>query len=142
MGDSGSLFLGYMLAVLSIEGATKSAAVVATIVPVLVLGVPIFDTVFAIFRRIINKRPIMEADKGHLHHRIMATGFGQRRAVLTLYGISGTMGVAAVLLSRNLFVESVALMIIAVMLIYIFLTEADTTQVDTAEREQEHEENK
>lgn len=124
MGDSGSLFLGFMLAALSIEGATKSAAIVATIVPVLVLGVPIFDTAFAILRRILNRKPIMEADKGHLHHRIMAAGFGQARAVLMLYGISGTMGVAAILLSRGLLVESIALLGIAVMLIYVFLSDA------------------
>ena len=122
MGDGGSLFLGFMLAVLSIEGATKSATVVATIAPVLVLGVPIFDTAFAILRRMVNKRPIMEADKGHLHHRIMAAGFGQGRAVLLLYGISGAMGVAAVLFTRNLFVESFALLAIAAVLIYVLLT--------------------
>ena len=122
MGDGGSLFLGFMLAVLSIEGATKSAAVVATIVPVFVLGLPIFDTAYAILRRILNKKPIMEADKGHLHHRIMAAGFGQNRAVLMLYGISGAMGVAAILLSRRLFIESFALIGIAATLIYIFLT--------------------
>jgi len=125
MGDSGSLFLGFMLAVLAIEGATKSATVVAMMAPVLVLGVPIFDTAFAILRRLINRRPIMEADKGHLHHRIMEVGFGQRRAVLMLYGISATMGVAAVLLTRSLFIESIALLAIAIMLIYIFL--ADTS---------------
>ncbi|MCL2437158.1 MAG: undecaprenyl/decaprenyl-phosphate alpha-N-acetylglucosaminyl 1-phosphate transferase [Clostridiales bacterium] len=130
MGDSGSLFLGFMLAVLSIEGATKSATVVASIAPMLVLGVPVFDTAFAIFRRLINKRPIMEADKGHLHHRIMAVGFGQRRAVLMLYGISATMGVAAVLLTRDLFMESIALLAIAGMLIYIFLTDAGSMKLN------------
>jgi len=129
MGDGGSLFLGFMLAVLSIEGATKGATVVATIVPVLVLGVPIFDTAFAILRRVINRRPIMEADKGHLHHRIMASGFGQKRAVLMLYGISGTMGVAAVLLSRDLYVETLALLGIAITLIYIFLIDSNSLQL-------------
>lgn len=124
MGDSGSLFLGFMLAALSIEGATKSATIVATIVPALVLGVPIFDTAFAILRRMVNKKPIMEADKGHLHHRIMAAGFGQARAVLMLYGISGTMGVAAILLGRGLLVESFALFGIAALLIYVFLSDA------------------
>lgn len=64
----------------------------ATVVPVLVLGLPIFDTAFAILRRLVNKRPIMEADKGHLHHRIMAVGLGQERTVLTLYGISDCYG--------------------------------------------------
>ena len=126
MGDGGALFLGFMLSVLSIEGATKSATIVAMIAPVLVLGLPIFDTAFAILRRMINKRPIMEPDKGHLHHRIMAAGFGQRRAVLMLYGISGVMGVAAVLLSRDLFIESLALLVIAGALIYVFLSDSDS----------------
>ncbi|MCI8631695.1 MAG: undecaprenyl/decaprenyl-phosphate alpha-N-acetylglucosaminyl 1-phosphate transferase, partial [Firmicutes bacterium] len=129
MGDGGSLFLGYMLATLSIIGPMKGATVLAMIGPVLVLGVPIFDTGFAILRRIANHRPIMEADKGHLHHRLMAAGLGQRRTVLTLYGISGVMGVAAVLFSRDLFVEMLGLVAIASMFIYIFLTDANHWKV-------------
>ncbi|WP_324825507.1 MraY family glycosyltransferase [Sinanaerobacter sp. ZZT-01] len=124
MGDAGSLFLGFMLAAVSIIGPVKGATILATVVPVLVLGVPIFDTAFAIFRRIINKRPIMEADKGHLHHRLMAAGMGQRRSVLTLYGISAIMSVAAILFSRDLFLESAGLFLIAGNFIYIFLTDA------------------
>lgn len=123
MGDGGSLFLGFMIAGLSVIGPLKSATIVATIVPVLVLGLPIFDTAFAILRRLANKRPIMEADKGHLHHRIMAVGFGQKRTVLMLYGISGVMGVAAILMSRDLFIESFFLVIIAATFIYVFLTD-------------------
>ncbi|MBE6030304.1 MAG: undecaprenyl/decaprenyl-phosphate alpha-N-acetylglucosaminyl 1-phosphate transferase [Clostridiales bacterium] len=125
MGDGGSLFLGFMLATNSIVGPVKSATVMALIGPVLVLGVPIFDTAFAILRRLINKRPIMEADKGHLHHRLMQAGLGQRRSVLTLYGIGGVMGVAAVLFSRNLYVETLGLVGVAAMYIYVFLTEAN-----------------
>ena len=125
MGDGGSLYLGFMLATMSIIGPVKSATIVAVIIPVLVLGVPIFDTAFAIFRRIVNRRPIMEADKGHLHHRLMKLGYGQRRATLMLYGVSGIMGVAAVTFSRDLFVETAGLFAIAFMLIYIFLTDAN-----------------
>lgn len=125
MGDGGSLFLGYMLATLSIVGPMKSATVLAMIGPCLVLGVPIFDTCFAIIRRVVNRRPIMEADKGHLHHRLMAAGMGQRRTVLTIYGIGAVMGVAAVLFSRDLFVETAGLVAIAAMYIYIFLTDAN-----------------
>jgi len=127
MGDGGALFLGFMLAGLSVMNPMKSATMLATVVPVLVLGLPIFDTTFAILRRLVNKRPIMEADKGHLHHRIMAAGLGQRRTVLTLYGISGTMGVAAILLSRDLFIESGLLIIIAATFIYVFLTDPNST---------------
>jgi UDP-GlcNAc:undecaprenyl-phosphate GlcNAc-1-phosphate transferase len=127
MGDGGALFLGFMLAGLSVMSPMKSATMLATVVPVLVLGLPIFDTAFAILRRVINKRPIMEADKGHLHHRIMAAGLGQRRTVLTLYGISGVMGVAAILISRDLLIESGLLIIIAATFIYVFLTDPNST---------------
>ncbi len=124
MGDGGSLYLGFMLSTLSILGPIKSATIVAVIIPVLVLGLPIFDTAFAIFRRVVNKRPIMEADKGHLHHRLMSLGYGQRRATLMLYCVSGIMGVAAVTYSRGLWVETIGLFAISFLMIYIFLTDA------------------
>ena len=127
MGDGGSLYLGFMLATLSVLGTVKSATLVTMKIPVLVLGVPIFDTFFAIFRRFVNKRPIMEADKGHLHHRLMKLGYGQRRATLMLYGITAIMGVAAVLFSRGLYVETLGLTAITFMYIYIFLTDAQHT---------------
>lgn len=125
MGDGGSLFLGFMLSTLSISGTVKSATFVAVIIPVLVLGFPIFDTMFAIFRRAINRKPIMEADKGHLHHRLMRLGYGQRRATLMLYCVSGIMGVAAVTFSRDLYVETLGLFSITALMIYIFLTDAN-----------------
>lgn len=125
MGDGGSLYLGFMLATLSILGPVKSATIVAVIIPVLVLGLPIFDTAFAIFRRMVNKRPIMEADKGHLHHRLMSLGYGQRRATLMLYCVSGIMGVAAVTYSRGLWMETIGLFAISFLMIYIFLTDAN-----------------
>jgi len=124
MGDGGSLFLGFMLATVSTVTPLKGSTLLAVCIPVLVLGVPIFDTAFAIFRRLVNHRPIMEADKGHLHHRLMAEGFGQRRAVLAIYGISAIMGLAAVMFSRDLFIEAIGLCAIALMYIYIFLTDA------------------
>lgn len=123
MGDGGSLFLGFMLSALSIVGLTKGAAAIAFTVPIFVLGLPIFDTAFAIFRRMVNHRPIMEADRGHLHHRLMNLGYGQRRATLMLYGVSAIVGVAAVMFSRNLNVEGMGLVAVALMQIYIFLTD-------------------
>lgn len=123
MGDGGSLFLGFMIAALSVVGPLKRSTVIAVVVPVIVLGIPIFDTFFAIFRRIVNRRPIMEADKGHLHHRLMALGYGQRRAVLMLYGISAIMGMAAVLISRELYKDAFVLMGIALIYLYVFLTD-------------------
>lgn len=127
MGDGGSLYLGFMLGTLSILGTVKSATLITVIIPVLVLGVPIFDTMFAIFRRFVNKKPIMEADKGHLHHRLMSLGYGQRRATLMLYGISAIMGIAAVTYSRGLIVETLGLAAITLMYIYVFLTDINNS---------------
>lgn len=123
MGDSGSLFLGFMIASLSVVGPLKKSTFIAVVIPVLVLGVPIFDTFFAILRRAVNKRPIMEADRGHLHHHLMASGYGQRRAVLMLYGISAIMGMAAVLISRELYKDAFVLIGIAAVYLYVFLTD-------------------
>ncbi len=140
MGDGGSLYLGFMLSSLSVLGTVKSATLFAVIIPVLVLGVPIFDTFFAIIRRWINKRPIMEADRGHLHHRLMNLGYGQRRATLMLYGMTGIMGVAAVLFSRDLYVECAGLAAITLMYIYIFLTDAQHTVPKIKEAQEEKKE--
>ena len=129
MGDAGSLFLGFMLAAVSVISPLKGATVIATVVPMFVLALPIFDTVFAILRRLINKRPIMEADKGHLHHRLMAVGLGQKRTVLTLYGISGIMGVAAILLTRHMLIETGILSLVAVTLIYVFVKEQEAEEL-------------
>ncbi|MDD6043633.1 MAG: MraY family glycosyltransferase [Eubacteriaceae bacterium] len=123
MGDGGSLFLGFMMATLSVVGPLKRSTVIAVVVPVLVLGIPIFDTAFAILRRLVNRRPIMEADKGHLHHRLMQSGYGQRRAVLMLYGICAIMGMAAVLVSRELYKDAFVLGAIAAVYLYVFLTD-------------------
>lgn len=100
MGDSGSLFLGFALSTLSIMGY-KQAALVSFIVPILILGVPISDTLLAIIRRKLNKKPISVADKGHLHHCLMDLGFSMRKTVLIIYGISITFGLCAVLMTQN-----------------------------------------
>lgn len=123
MGDGGSMFLGFMMASISLMGdtPTKGTTLFATVIPVIILALPIFDTLFAIARRMINRRPIMQADRGHLHHRIMAMGFGQRRTVLALYCISSLMGIAGILWSSGMRIEALALFAIASCLIVIFL---------------------
>lgn len=100
MGDSGSMFLGYMLAGISVIGAVKSAATIALIVPILALGLPIMDTTFAIVRRYRGGVPIFKPDKGHLHHRLLDLGFTQRQAVLLMYIISALLGFSAVALTE------------------------------------------
>lgn len=99
MGDTGSLLLGYMLAVISVLGMVKSVAAVTLVIPVFALGIPIFDTTFAIIRRLINKKPIMGADKDHLHHKLMGKGLNQRQTVLIMYFISIVLGFAAILVA-------------------------------------------
>lgn len=123
MGDSGSLYLGFMIATISTYGSTKGATLIATIVPFLVLGIPIFDTAFAIIRRSVNGRPIMSADKGHLHHRIINTGIGQRRTVLIMYCISAIMGVIAILFVQRIYVEVVLLSVVAALLTCVFIAD-------------------
>jgi UDP-GlcNAc:undecaprenyl-phosphate GlcNAc-1-phosphate transferase len=121
MGDGGAMFLGFMLAAVSATGQAKNATIVAIIVPVVVLGVPLFDVIFAVFRRLLRGQSILSADKGHLHHQISHIGMGQRRTVVTLYGVTSVMGVAAILLSRGLIVESIFLFCVAILFIIVLI---------------------
>ncbi|MBS6062971.1 glycosyltransferase family 4 protein [Criibacterium bergeronii] len=95
MGDTGSLFLGFTLSVISMTTTIKSAAALAVFIPIVTLGIPIFDTTFAIIRRTKNGQPIMQADKGHLHHRLLSTGLNQKQTVLILYMMSAMLGLSA-----------------------------------------------
>ncbi|MBO8126103.1 MAG: undecaprenyl/decaprenyl-phosphate alpha-N-acetylglucosaminyl 1-phosphate transferase [Firmicutes bacterium] len=100
MGDTGSMFLGFMLAALSVEGALKGAATIALTIPLLVLGVPFFDTLFAIWRRYREGRPVYKADRGHLHHRLLDMGLSQKAAVLLVYAFSVALGITAIIVSQ------------------------------------------
>ncbi|MDD4599824.1 MAG: MraY family glycosyltransferase [Negativicutes bacterium] len=100
MGDTGSMFLGYMLAAVSVIGTVKSAATIALIVPIVALGLPIMDTAFAIIRRYMSGQPIFKPDKGHLHHRLLEMGLTQKQAVLLMYVISGCLGMSAIALTE------------------------------------------
>jgi UDP-GlcNAc:undecaprenyl-phosphate GlcNAc-1-phosphate transferase len=97
MGDTGAQLLGFILAAISIEGAVKSATAIAIAVPILALGLPIFDTVFAMVRRRVNGKPMMQGDRGHLHHRLLDMGLSQRQAVMTMYFISAALGGIAII---------------------------------------------
>ncbi len=100
MGDAGAMFLGFTLAAISVQGTLKSAATVALVVPILALGLPIADTFFAIVRRTANGRPIHEADRGHLHHRLMQLGLSHRDTVVVMWVISGWLGISAIALTQ------------------------------------------
>lgn len=101
MGDSGSYFLGYTLATTSLAGAVqqKTSTAVSMLVPMVALGLPIFDTLFSMLRRYIERRPLFDADRGHVHHRLLKLGFTHRRVVVLLYGVSVTLAMCAVTMS-------------------------------------------
>lgn len=97
MGDTGSLCIGYVLSVMSLLGsAAKSTTAISLLVPILALGLPIMDTLVAILRRSLEKRPIFSPDRGHIHHRLLDLGLTQKRAVLTLYGASLVFTISAI----------------------------------------------
>lgn len=95
MGDSGALVLGFTLASISVAGLLKTASTVVLFLPLLVLAVPILDTSFVVAKRLKYHRPIGGADRSHLHHRFVDIGFSQRRAALTMWGWTATLGAAA-----------------------------------------------
>ena len=99
MGDTGSTFLGFILAVVSIQGLFKFYTIISFAVPFLMLGLPIFDTCFAFIRRIAHGQSPMHADRSHVHHRLIDMGFSQKQAVAVLYIISAILGLSAVVLT-------------------------------------------
>lgn len=96
MGDCSSNFLGFTMACVTLLGFSRGYSAVEFLAPVLILGVPIFDTIFAMVRRAIKRRPLFAADGGHVHHRLIKAGFTQRQAVLILYTVTSTLCIIAV----------------------------------------------
>ncbi|HAB96677.1 MULTISPECIES: glycosyltransferase family 4 protein [Enterococcus] len=98
LGDTGALFLGFMISVLSLQGL-KNATFITVVTPMLILGVPITDTVYAMIRRKFNKQKISSADKMHLHHRLLSLGFTHRGTVLTIYALAMVFSFIALLMN-------------------------------------------
>ena len=104
IGDTGSNFLGYCLSIISILGIAKTYTAIVIVAPLIVLALPVFDTLFAIIRRLINGKSlkaIIEPDANHLHHKMLRKGFTQKQAVLILYGLSATFGMFAIILLES-----------------------------------------
>ena len=97
MGDSGALFIGFMLAALSVQGAQKASTAVAVAIPLLAFGVPVVDTGFTLVRRFLSGRPLFTGDREHIHHMLLERGWTQRRVAFVLYGASAFFGLAALL---------------------------------------------
>lgn len=119
LGDTGSLFLGFNLAALSVLGLTKSATIISLIIPIVILGIPIMDTSFATLRRYLKHKPIFQPDKEHFHHRFLQKGWSQRKTVLVIYGINGVLGTSAILL--NILTSNQAIVFLAVLSLVILI---------------------
>lgn len=100
MGDTGSMFLGYVMGTTAVVGAVKSATTLALVVPCIALGLPILDTAFAIFRRRLAGQPVFKPDKGHLHHRLLGMGLSQKKVVLAMYLFTFCLAFSAIALSE------------------------------------------
>ena len=111
MGDTGSTFLGFILATVSIDGLFKSYAIISFAVPFLMLGLPIFDTCFAILRRVSHGQSPMAPDRGHIHHRLIDMGFNQKQAVAVRYVISAILGLSAVVLTTTNVVRAMVVLL-------------------------------
>ena len=101
MGDTGSTFLGFIMATMSVEGMFKQYTIISFVVPFLMLGLPIFDVCFAVVRRVSHGQSPMKPDRGHVHHRLIDMGFSQKQAVGVLYVISAILGLSAVVLTAG-----------------------------------------
>lgn len=127
MGDTGAYFLGFVLAVISIGGVFKISAVISFLLPVVIFALPLLDTVFSFFRRVIHGQAPFSGDKKHLHHRLIELGLSQRHAVLVMYAVSGLFGLLAViftdrvLLSERLMKSSVLIMAVIIICFVDFL---------------------
>lgn len=121
MGDTGALFLGYAMAVLSIQGVFKLHAVLAFIVPLLIFALPIGDTLFAILRRVCSGKSPFAADRGHLHHKLVDLGFTQKESVRILYAICAILGLIAVFFTEGMFAEGRTIKTIAIAILALFI---------------------
>jgi UDP-GlcNAc:undecaprenyl-phosphate/decaprenyl-phosphate GlcNAc-1-phosphate transferase len=119
LGDSGALFIGFLLAAMSVLGTQKASTAVAIFVPILAFGFPVVDTAMAMARRFVSGKPVFEGDNEHIHHMLLARGWSQRRVALVLYGVCAVFGLVALMFPATgskltgfmLFVISVAVII-------------------------------
>ena len=112
IGSTGAYFLGFMMSVISIEGATKAYTALTMVVSLIALGLPIFDTAFAIIRRVLNGKPIGQPDRGHIHHRLVDMGISPKFSVTILYVVSGALGLVSILLANKGLLPAIILVVI------------------------------
>lgn len=122
MGDSGSMFIGYILAVLSLKSQSKAHAVVSIMVPIIAMGLPILDTTLAFLRRILRHQSIFAADKQHIHHFLLSLGFNQRKTVLILYAISILFTILSMVMIFNKNVDTFLIVLIFAIIVFVIIT--------------------
>ncbi|GAA0362552.1 MraY family glycosyltransferase [Alkalibacterium iburiense] len=120
LGDTGALFLGFMIGVFSLQGL-KNATLISLIIPIVILGIPVTDTLFAIIRRKLNRQSISTADKNHIHHRLMNLGLSHRQTVLAIYCVAAIFSVIALLYSFSTLIGSILLTIFVLIGVELFV---------------------
>jgi UDP-GlcNAc:undecaprenyl-phosphate GlcNAc-1-phosphate transferase len=136
MGDTGSTFLGFILGAISIQGLFKMYAVISFFVPFLIIGLPIFDTLAAIIRRLARGQNPMHADRGHVHHKLIDMGFSQKQAVAILYAITVLLGLIAVVFTTRGVIRAI-IIIIAVCAAIVIALEVSKVNAHNHERKVE-----
>lgn len=138
MGDTGALFLGYTLSVISVQGMFKAHALISLVVPLIIFALPIADTTFAIIRRLLAGKSPFSADRGHLHHKLVDMGFTQKESVKILYSICGILGLVAVFMCDKMFSVGtllkaliIAAIALAIFFIYIVILKNPSSRVHT-----------
>ncbi len=142
MGDTGSTFLGFVLACISVQGIMKMYAVISFAVPLLILGLPIFDTLLAITRRMLTGKPIMAPDRGHLHHRLLDMGFSQRQTVTILYTLTSILCLTAVVMSLKDAFRGLVLVLAVLLILLVSIAVMEPKSENKAEdKENQNEQN-
>lgn len=128
IGDTGAMFLGYTMSVISISGVFKVHATLSFLIPMSIFGLPLFDTIFAVFRRLLHGQAPWHADRGHIHHKLIDLGFNQKQSVHILYAISGMLGLSALLFTGESLFGMILILVVSLLIlisnIYI-MTHAD-----------------
>lgn len=133
MGDTGALFLGYTLSVISVGGVLKFHTVVSVIIPLLIFALPLFDTTFAILRRVVHGKSPFEPDRGHLHHRLIDMGLNQKQTVAVLYATCALLGLSAILFtSEHLWRAAIVILVgIIIFILNFVLLKNPKTQIES-----------
>ena len=136
IGDVGSNFMGFAISVISILGVAKTYTAIVLIAPIIILGLPIFDTLWAIIRRIIKNKSIkgvFQADKGHIHHRLMSRGYTQKQSVLILYAIAVALGMVTIILLESGIWKAISFALLIIIMFIVWFIEAKKQRMERRE---------